>query len=68
MGFFNAMMREGCKNELFRNLIAYSKINKFLETKGICSPKKISENFKEGIMEIEDFGDKTLHDLSLIHI
>ena len=50
------------KKEIFRNLIAYSIINKFLETKGICTPKKISENFKEGIMEIEDFGDKTLHD------
>ncbi len=50
------------KKEIFRNLIAYSIINKFLKTKGILTPKRISENFKEGIMEIEDFGDKTLHD------
>ena len=35
------------KKEIFRNLIAYSIINKFLETKGICTPKKISENFKK---------------------
>ena len=48
------------KKERFKNLIAYSAINKFLKTKGIHTPKLISKHFKEGIIEIEDFGDKTL--------
>jgi len=48
------------KKERFKNLIAYSAINKFLKNKGIHTPKLISQNLKEGIIEIEDFGDKTL--------
>ena len=48
------------KKERFKNLIAYSAINKFLKTKGIYTPRLISQYFKEGIMEIEDFGDNTL--------
>ena len=50
------------KKERFKNLIAYSAINKFLKTKGIHTPRLISQHFREGIMEIEDFGDKTLLD------
>ncbi len=48
------------KKERFRNLIAYSVINKFLKKKGICTPRLVSQHFKEGIIEIQDFGDKTL--------
>ena len=48
------------KKERFKNLIAYSAINKFLKAKGIHTPKLINQHFSEGIMEIEDFGDKTL--------
>ena len=48
------------KKERFKNLIAYSAINKFLKTKSIHTPKLISQHFSEGIMEIEDFGEKTL--------
>ena len=48
------------KKERYRNLIAYSAINKFLRGKGIHTPKTISQHFSEGIMEIEDFGDHTL--------
>ena len=47
------------KKERFKNLLAYSTINKFLRAKGIHTPKMISQHFSEGIMEIEDFGDKT---------
>ena len=46
--------------ERFKNLIAYSAVNKFLRKQGIYTPKTISQNFKDGILEIEDFGDKTL--------
>ena len=48
------------RKERFRNLIAYSAINKFLRGKGIHTPKTISQHYNEGIMEIEDFGDNTL--------
>ena len=48
------------RKERFRNLIAYSAINKFLRGKGIHSPNTISKHFREGIMEIEDFGENTL--------
>ena len=48
------------KKERFKNLIAYSVINKFLRKKGIHTPKLISQHFKEGIMEIQDFGVNTL--------
>ena len=48
------------RKEKFKNLIAYSAINKFLRGKGIHTPKIISQHFSEGIMEIEDFGDNTL--------
>ena len=48
------------RKERFRNLIAYSAINKFLRGKGIHSPNTISKHFSDGIMEIEDFGDNTL--------
>ena len=48
------------KKERFKNLVAYSAINKFLKSNGIHTPRLISQYFKEGILEIEDFGDKTL--------
>jgi len=48
------------KKERFKNLIFYSAINKFLRKKGIYAPKLISQHFKEGIMEIEDFGNHSL--------
>ena len=50
------------KKERFKNLVLYSAVNKFLKTKGIYTPKLITQNFKLGIMEIEDFGNKTLLD------
>ena len=50
------------KKERFKNLIVYSAINQFLRRKGIYTPKLISQHFKEGIIEIEDFGSKTLLD------
>ena len=46
--------------EKFKNLTAYSTINKFLRRNGVHTPKLISQHFNEGIIEIEDFGHKTL--------
>ena len=50
------------KKERFKNLVIYSAVNRFLRKKGILTPKLISQYFKEGIMEIEDFGNNTLLD------
>ena len=35
-------------------------INKFFKNKKIHTPRLIKQNFKEGIIEIEDFGKNTL--------
>ena len=48
--------------EKFKNLIVYTAVNKFLRKNGIHTPKLISKHFNEGIIEIEDFGNKTLLD------
>ena len=48
------------KKEMFKNLILYSSINKFLRSYGILAPKIISQNFNKGFMEIEDFGEISL--------
>ena len=48
------------KKEKFKNLIAYSAVNKFLKKRGVYTPRLISQHFEEGVMEIEDFGNKTL--------
>ena len=48
--------------EKFKNLIAYTAVNKFLRGNAIHTPKLISKHFNEGIIEIEDFGNKTLLD------
>ena len=44
----------------FRNLIVYCAVNKYLNAKGIKTPKLIKQNFSQGIIEIEDFGDNIL--------
>ena len=48
------------KKERFKNLETYSVINSFLRKKGVYTPNLISQHFKEGIMEIQDFGANTL--------
>ena len=45
------------KKEKFKNLIAYSAINKFLRQKKILAPRLIKCFFYKGIIEIDDFGD-----------
>ena len=50
------------QKDKFRNLVVYAAINKYLKTKGIYTPKLISQHFDEGIIELEDFGNKTLLD------
>ena len=45
----------------YKNLIAYSAINKFLISHNILAPKLYKKNFRKGIVVIEDFGDFSFH-------
>jgi len=49
------------KKEKYKNLIAYTSINKFLRMNKILAPKLYSYNFSKGIIVIEDFGDLSFH-------
>jgi len=47
--------------EKYKNLIAYSTINKFLRAKNIRAPKIYASDFRKGFIVIEDFGDTSFH-------
>ena len=47
--------------EKYKNLIAYSVINKFLRTNNIHAPKLYASDFSKGVIVIEDFGNITFH-------
>ena len=49
------------KKDKYKNLIAYTAINKFLRSKKILAPKLFEYNFLKGEIVIEDFGNITFH-------
>ena len=49
------------QKEKYKNLIAYSAINKFLRTNNIHAPKLYASDFSKGVIVIEDFGDVSFH-------
>ena len=49
------------KKKKFKNLLVYSAINHFLLEKNIKTPQLLAENYKKGFIEIEDFGNITIH-------
>ncbi len=51
------------KKEKYRNLLIYDSINKILNKNKLLAPKLISENYKNNIIEIEDFGKHTIFDI-----
>ena len=53
------------QKEKYKNLIAYSAINKFLIRNKILAPNLYAHNFSKGIIVIEDFGDLTFHKILL---
>ena len=53
------------KKEKYKNLIAYSAVNKFLKKHKILSPKLYFHNFSKGIIIIEDFGSLSFHEILL---
>jgi hypothetical protein len=53
------------KKEKYKNLIAYSAVNKFLRNKKILTPILYEHNYYRGIIVIEDFGDLSFHKVLL---
>jgi len=53
------------KKEKYKNLIAYSAINKFLKNNKILSPTLYHNDLKRGIITIEDFGDLSFYKVLL---
>jgi len=53
------------KKEKYKNLIAYSSINKFLRKNKILSPQLYTHNFPKGVIVIEDFGDSSFYKILL---
>ena len=53
------------KKEKYKNLIAYSAINKFLIRNKILAPNLYTHNFSKGIIVIEDFGDLSFYKILL---
>ena len=49
------------KKEKYKNLIAYSAINKFLRGNKILAPKLYAHNCPKGNIIIEDFGDLSFY-------
>ena len=49
------------KKKKFKNLLIYSAINHFLLEQNIRAPQLLTENYKKGFIEIEDFGNITIH-------
>ncbi len=48
------------KKERFKNLELYASVNTFLRSKGLLAPKLLSQQFSNGLMEIEDLGEVSL--------
>ena len=53
------------KKEKYKNLIAYSSINKFLRKNKILAPQLYTHNFSKGVIVIEDFGDLSFYKILL---
>ena len=53
------------RKEKYKNLIAYSSINKFLRSNKILAPKLYNHNISRNLMIIEDFGDTSFYKILL---
>ena len=51
--------------EKYKNLVAYSAINKFLKKNKILTPKLYEHNYEKGIIIVEDFGDLSFYKILL---
>ena len=49
------------KKEKYKNLVAYSAVNRFLRNNKILTPKLYRHDYPKGIIVIEDFGDLSFY-------
>ena len=61
----NSKIIVSAQKEKYKNLVAYTAINKFLRENKILTPKLLANNYPKGIIIIEDFGDITFHKVLL---
>ena len=61
----NSKIIVSSKEEKYKNLVAYSAINKFLRKNKILTPKLLAHDYPKGIIVIEDFGDISFHNVLL---
>ena len=61
----NSKIIVSAQKEKYKNLVAYTAINKFLRENKILTPKLLAHNYPKGIIVIEDFGDITFHKVLL---
>ena len=61
----NSKIIVSAQKEKYKNLIAYSAINRFLRQNKILTPKLYTHNYKKGLIVIEDFGNLSFHDVLL---
>ena len=61
----NSKIIVSSKKEKYKNLIAYTAINKFLRINKILAPKLYAHNYSKGIIVIEDFGDSSFYKILL---
>jgi len=61
----NSKIIVSSKKEKYKNLVAYSAINKFLRKNKILAPKLLAHDYLKGIIVIEDFGDISFHKVLL---
>ena len=61
----NSKIIVSSKEEKYKNLVAYSAINKFLRKNKILTPKLLAHDYPKGIIVIEDFGDISFHKVLL---
>ena len=61
----NSKIIVSAQKEKYKNLIAYSAINRFLRQNKILTPKLYTHNYKKGLIVIEDFGDLSFYDVLL---
>ena len=52
-----------CKKDKYKNLIVYSAINNFLRKNKILAPKLLKHSYKNGIIEIQDFGNTSYYEI-----
>ena len=61
----NSKIIVSSKKEKYKNLVAYTAINKFLRENKILTPKLLAHDYLKGIIVIEDFGDISFHQVLL---